>query len=201
MQDLFNPISEENSIVSDNNGKASIRKGAWRKALKTQNRDSEFDSLILEIGGLPKNEEYLLFKSTGLSDTGSIFKHIANQSNLDTLYLSTWIISRSNIEYLIKQIESGNLQKIVFIVSTRLKQLKKSDYAFLLEQFKLYPNQIFFKVCNSHAKTFSVNDFNGNYYTVTGSGNWTENPRIENYIILNDIFAFQHNQEWMTELI
>lgn len=201
MQDLFTPKIQENTVINYNNGKASIRKGAWRKTLKAQNRDAEFSALINEIGGLPKQGEYQLYKSNGLSDTGSIFKHISNQGNLDTLYLSTWIISRSNIEYLISLIESGKLQKIVFIVSTRLKQLKKSDYALLVEQFKKYPNNIFFKVCNSHAKTFSVNDFEGNFYTVTGSGNWTENPRIENYIILNDIFAFEHNKEWMEELI
>ena len=201
MEDLFNPITEENSIINDNNGKSSIRKGAWRKTVRTQNRDDEFKNLVEENGGLPSKEEYQLFKSVGLSDTGSIFKHIANTRKLDTLYLSTWIISRSNIEFLVNQIKIGNLQKIVFIVSTRLKQLKKSDYAYLVEEFKQYPKQILFKVCNSHAKTFSVNDFDGNYYTVTGSGNWTENPRIENYIILNDIFAFEHNKEWMLELI
>lgn len=200
MEDLFNPIQEENSIVNDNNGKASIRKGVFRKSLKIQNRDAAFEDCINEIGGLPLKNEYQLYKSNGLSDTGSIFKYIA-KNKLNTLYLSTWVISRPNIEFLINQIKSGNLQKLVFIVSTRLRQLKKSDYAFLVEQFKLFPNQIFFKVCNSHAKTFSVSDFNGNFYTVTGSGNWTENPRIENYIILNDELAYNHNKDWMEELV
>jgi hypothetical protein len=39
MQDLFNPYPETDTINQDSNGKAMIRKGSWRKALKTQNRD------------------------------------------------------------------------------------------------------------------------------------------------------------------
>lgn len=201
IKDLFSPDIEVDTINQDSNGKAMIRKGSWRKSLKTKNRDADFEEIIQEIGGLPKQHEYQLYKSNGLSDTGSIFKHIARQGKIDTLYLSTWIISRSNIDFLIEQIRSENTKQIVFIVSTRLKQLKKSDYAYLVEQFKQYPERIKFRVCNSHAKTFSVNDFEGNYYTVTGSGNWTENPRIENYIILNDKFAYDHNKDWMLELI
>ena len=196
MKDLFE--TNETQLSSTNNGLSLIKKGQFRKKAKIENRDLQFSLLCPE---LPKENEFFLYKSNGLSDTGSIFKHIVSFSKINTLYLSTWIISRPNIEFLVNSIESGEIAKIYFVVSTRLKQLKKSDYAFLIEQFRRFPKQIFFKVCNSHAKTFSCSDFNGNFYTVTGSGNWTSNPRIENYIFLNDMTAFDHNKEWMEKLI
>lgn len=199
IEDLFKPNQEE-SIVNENNGAASVKKIAFRKKTKIDNRDAEFEQIISSTG-MPNKNECLILKSNGLSDTGSIFKYIAKQADLNELYLSTWIISRDNIDLLISLIEKGKLKQITFIVSNRLKQLKKSDYAHLVEQFKKHPQQIKFRVCNSHAKTFSVSDCIGNHYTVTGSGNWTMNPRIENYIILNDVEAFKHNKNWMSELI
>jgi hypothetical protein len=196
---IFSDDSEE--ITSDNNFNALSKKSAFRKNLKSSNRNSAFEEIIREAGGLPLKNEFVLIKTNGTSDTGSIFSHIADKHELDTLYLSTWVISRDNIERIIKLIDSGKLQKIVFVVSKRLKELKKSNYAFLVEEFLKRKDKCFFKVCNSHAKTFSVSTICGNKFTVTGSGNWTENPRIENYVIFNDENAFEHNKEWMEEIV
>lgn len=198
------PIFKEDSdetITSDSNYNASAAKIAFKKNMRTTKRNESFDLLINDCGGLPEINEAVLIKTNGCSDTGSIYKHISNKENLNELYLSTWIINRQNIDMICDDIDSGKLKKLYFVVSTRLKQLKKSNYAYLIEQYKKRQDKIKLKVCNSHAKTFSISTENGNYYTVTGSGNWTENPRIENYIILNDKQAFNHNKEWMQEVL
>jgi hypothetical protein len=192
--------SEEVNITQDSNFNALSKKNSFRKIAKTSMRDDAFLDIINEVGGLPKLNEVVFIKTNGCSDTGSIFTHILSNENIEVLYLSTWVISRNNIERIIKAIDNGTLKKCYFVVSKRLKELKKSDYAFLVEEFSKRKESCFFKVCNSHAKTFSVKTEN-NYYTVTGSGNWTENPRIENYVIFNDINAFNHNKEWMEEMI
>ena len=38
------------------------------------------------------------------------------------------------------------------------------------------------------------------HYTVIGSGNWTENPRIENYIIHNCEEIYKFNVDWINEI-
>ena len=197
-------IEDEPSVdklTSDSNFNALSKKSAFKKAIKNANRDANFDEIIKECGGLPENNQVVFIKTNGCSDTGSIYTHIANNHDLDTLYLSTWIISRENLERICKDIDSGKLKMLYFVVSKRLKELKKSNYAFLIEQMEKRKDKMKIKVCNSHAKTFSVSTTDGNYFTVTGSGNWTENPRIENYVIFNDINAFNHNKEWMEEII
>lgn len=198
MEDLFNPI-EQDSIVSDNNGRMSIRRAQFTRKINQNKRNIGFGEILEENGGLPGIDECLLIKSDGCSDTGSIFHHIAETGTIDEMYLSTWIISRTNIDYLCEQVDKGIIKSLVFIISTRQKQLKKSNYAHMIEEFQKRP-QIKFKVCNCHAKTFSAK-VGKNHYTVTGSGNWTTNPRIENYIVINSIEPFLHNKEWMSELI
>ena len=75
--------------------------------------------------------------------------------------------------------------------------VENSNYLLLTEG----KDKIIFKVCNSHAKTFSCSDMEGNYYTITGSGNWTINPRIEMYHIFNIKEMYNFNKEWMLELL
>lgn len=191
--------AEEIEIIQDSNFNAISKKTAWKKQLKKSTRDDTFANIVKEAGGLPQPNECLLIKSNGLSDTGSIFIEIAKEG-VNELWLSTWIISRQNVEMICKNIDSGNIEQVNFVASKRLKELTKSVYAYLVENFKMR-KAIKFRVCNCHAKTFSVKTKAGNYYTVTGSGNWTENPRIENYIITNDIDIYKFNVDWMKEVL
>lgn len=195
---LFDLEEKQNTIINDNNGKMSIRKNSYKKIARVENRDSYFKENIEPIS-MPSNSECVLIKTNGLSDTGSIFRFLIEKENCKELYLSTWIISRENIDSIINALKDQKLHKVIFVVSTRLKQLKKSTYAYLVEQFEQFPNQVYYKVCNSHAKTFSLSTEH-NYYTIIGSGNWTENPRIENYIIHNDKAIFDFNVNWMKDL-
>ena len=191
--------SQTDSIVSDNNGRSSIRKSSFGKKVRMNKRDDYTDELIKEFGGLPKKNETLMLKTIGLSDTGSIMRSHLRENIIDELYIATWIISRQNIDAIIDAIDNGKIKQLVFVISNRQRQLKKADYAYLVEQFKEREN-IKFRVVNSHAKTFSFSS-NNDYYTVVGSGNWTTNPRIEVYQISNNKDVFQFNKDWMIGLM
>jgi len=196
MADLFNPTSKK--VQSENNGAVSIRRASFNKHVRKNKRNLNFAEIMDAEGGLPSKNECLLIKTNGCSDTGSIFDYISKTGAVNELYLSTWIISRTNIDYIAELIDAGDVEKLVFVISVRQKQLKKANYAHLVEELNKRQDVAQYKVCNCHAKTFSCR-VGDNYYTVTGSGNWTKNPRIENYIILNDKEAFLHNKEWMEE--
>lgn len=196
MKDLFNPTIAE---TSDTNGRLSIRRSAFNKKISRTKRNIGFEEIISENGGLPSKNECLLIKSNGTSDTGGLLHCMLQTGICNELYIATWIISRDNIDYICEQIDAGNIQNLVFVISTRQKQLKKSNYAHMVEQFSKRP-QAKYRVVNCHAKTFSAK-IDDNYYTATGSGNWTKNPRIENYIITNDFCIFDFNKEWMNELV
>ena len=84
------------------------------------------------------------------------------------------------------------------VFSSTLKPANPALYASLMSALKPLKN-VKLKEINSHAKTFSIT--NGtDYITVTGSANWSENPRIGNFLILNDVNLFKHHKDWMSEL-
>lgn len=201
INDLFTIEMPKDSFRQTNNGIAYAKKANFKSKIKRDNRDSNFTDIIESVGGLPSQDECISLKSNGLSDTGSIFRYIISKNKFDTLYLATWIISRENIDRICEAIDNGSLNKVVFVCSTRMDELKKAHANFLKEQFAKRKDRCFFKICNSHAKVFSINDYDGNYYNVIGSGNWTENPRIESYLITNNKDIFEHNKEWMEDLV
>lgn len=198
---MFDFFSEDDkNIKNEFNGRATTAKTSFTKVVNLNKRNENFKEIISEANGFPGEQEILTFKSTGTSDTGSIFHSMMEQyGTCDELNLSTWIISRQNIEYLYENINNGKIKQLNFIISIRQKELKKADYAYMIENFIGNP-KIKYRVCNSHAKSFSAK-FGDNYFTCIGSGNWTKNPRIETYMILNDKNIFLHNREWMMELL
>ena len=193
MKDLFE------NIETQSNGAFLVRNCAFTSSVNTIKRDKCFEE-VMKNASLPKANEILAVKSNGVSDVGSIYSYIAEREIIEEAYISTWIISRENIDRLKDDLDSGVLESMYFALSTRLKQLKKSNYAYFVESMKDRSN-VRFKVLNNHAKVFSLKTKNGNHYTVNGSGNWTKNPRIEFYTIHNSVELFQFNKEWIKELL
>lgn len=198
MTDLFN--FPKNTVIKTNeklNAKAS--KKTEVKDLRSTKRDDNFNEIIKEFGGLPKSNEYFAIKTNGTSDCGSIFSHILKEWNeIEEMYLATWTISKQNIKRLQEAVEEKRLKNLTLVFSSTLKPANPALYASLVGSLKDFPN-VKLKEINSHAKTFSVS--NGkDFITITGSANWSENPRIENFLILNDKTLFEHHKDWMSEL-
>lgn len=198
MDDLF--TYPKNTVIKTNDKKKSKASDKIEaKDLRQTTRDESFKELMKEFGGFPNNKEYFAIKTNGTSDCGSIFTYAINEWDIITeMYLATWTISKQNIKRLKESIESGRLKSLTMVFSSTLKPANPSLYASLVGSLKPFEN-VKLKEINSHAKTFSIS--NGtDFITVTGSANWSENPRIENYLILNDKELFEHHKNWMSEL-
>ena len=201
MKDLFEIEEPKTALKRNNNGVASAAKSNYKSEVKRTSRDAEFSELLNDAGGMPELNEVISIKTNGLSDTGSIFRHLVKEKPYNELYLATWIISRENIDSICQALDVERLKRVVFVCSTRMDELKKAHANHLKEEFMKRSTKVFFKICNSHAKTFCLTDFDGNYYNITGSGNWTENPRIEYYLMLNNKSVVQHCKQWMEDLV
>jgi len=115
MTDLFNPTAEKDSIVQDDNGSISMRRVSFSKTITQNKRNLRFKEILDKNGGLPAKDECLMIKSNGCSDTGSIFQYMIDQGTCKALYLSTWIISRTNIGYICKHIDNGNIENLTLL--------------------------------------------------------------------------------------
>lgn len=198
MNDLFS--YPKNTVIKTNDKlKYKVDKIQQKADLKQSIRDDNCETMLNDVGGFPKEKTYLAIKTNGTSDCGSFFSYaLKHWEEITEMYLATWTISKQNIKRLKYAIESGKLKKLTMVFSSTLKPANPALYASLVGSLKQYEN-VNLKEINSHAKTFSMT--NGtDFITVTGSANWSENPRIENYLILNDKELYEHHKDWMSEL-
>jgi hypothetical protein len=198
MEDLFS--FPKNTVIKTNEKlsvKASVK--ASVKDLRQTNKDDNFKALMKDFGGFPTEKQYFAIKTNGTSDCGSIFTYALQEwEEITEMYLATWTISKQNIKRLKEAVESGKLKNLTMVFSSTLKGANPTLYASLVGALKQFEN-VKLKEINSHAKTFSIS--NGtDFITVSGSANWSENPRIENFLILNDKNLFNHHKDWMSEL-
>lgn len=200
MEDLFQ--FDTTDIIKKNdklNHKGKVIDADEKRLIKTETRDLNCKKMLKEFGGFPKPNEILAVKTNGQTDAGSYFNCAIDQFGcIDEMYLATWTISKANINRLKASIENGTLKKLVMIISSTLKPANPALYASLAMNLIPFEN-VTLKEVNSHAKTFSIK-CEENYFTISGSANWSENPRIENYLILNSLPLFEHHKEWMEEL-
>lgn len=200
MEDLFTYDKSGMVATKDRKG-ASILKKEKRQILKYSKRDDACEVLLKEKGGFPNPNEYYAFKTSGETDAGSFFTYaLRNWESIDEMYLATWTISRYNVGRIVEAVNSGQLKRLTFIISNTMKPANPALFNHLISQMKELQN-VTIKEAPSHAKTFSISDGKGNFVTVSGSANWSENPRIENYLIFNDVDLFNHHKEWMSELV
>src|SRR5699024_7909012 len=199
MKDLFN-FDQSKVIGTKDKLDVKSTKRLERQKLRDSKRDDNFENIIRPLGGFPKKKEYFAIKTNGTSDCGSIFTYALRKWDVITeMYMATWTISKSNINRIKEAVESGKLKKLTLVFSSTLKGANPALYSSLISKLNVFDN-VHLKEINSHSKTFSI--ANGNdYITVSGSANWSMNPRIENFLILNDKDLFDHHKEWMSEFI
>jgi len=198
MNDLFN-FDTSQTIRTTEKGNSKAIKREIKEQFKLSTRNAGARKIIEDKGGLPENKNYLAIKTSGETDAGSFFSYALEEwEEITEMYLATWTISISNIKRITYALESGKLKKLVMVFSSTLKAANPSLYSRLVSSLIDFPN-VKLKEINSHAKTFSIS--NGkDFITISGSANWSKNPRIENYLILNDKELFEHHKEWMSEL-
>lgn len=193
-QEIFTPFLPEKPKVS---GAYSV-KAEGKKLLRKETAAEIFR----QIGGIPKPGQSFDILTNGQSNAGGFYEVIRDEWKIiEYVCIATWIINRDYIEMLYRDVGSGKIKNLVFIISNRMSQLGKGhapNFNIMKTLFTSNPN-IKFRVVNSHSKTYAMT--NGvDFITVDGSGNWSENPRLENFTITNDKAKFDFRRQWMEEL-
>lgn len=196
---MINLIQSEHEIATThvpNARKVVSKNKAAAKKLMRKETAAEL------LGKLPAQGESLELITNGQSNAGGFYEVIRDTwGKVQHLALATWIINRDYIDMLFADLEQGRLESLTIVISNRMQQLGKGHApAFnVLKTKAMESPKVNFRVANSHAKVFAMTD-GTDYITVSGSGNWSENPRIENYTITNDKLKYQFHLNWMSEI-
>ena len=191
--DLF---GDENKIV-----KVKSNSRASKSELNQLVRDTNCYEALEKF---PENNEVVSFVSQGLSDAGSfLFAFYEMEGTIKEATIVTWTISMQNVRKLLNYVDEGKILNLNVLINDGLLKTNstKPIYAFMRLEFDKRKDKIKYAVANSHAKIQMYESENGKKTTISGSGNWSENPRIENYILLGGEYHYGFNTGWVKDII
>lgn len=118
----------------------------------------------------------------------------------DEFYGSTWTLNRQACQELLQLFDQGKIRKIGFLTGLYFKRRETAVYAQLVTG--LTERKQRYLCLENHAKvTLLMNRETRDYLVVEGSANYTANPRIEQYVILNDRTVYEHHRAWIEEAL
>lgn len=148
-----------------------------------------------------KNEQYRIITEKQFNAYALIL-HILESELVEELYLAIYRINEPTVNSIIDFILSGKIKKATFIISNFFNQTKKPEkWANNLRDFCNNNKNTNHVYTHNHAKVLALKTSTNQYYIFEGSGNMSDNARIEQYIYENNKKVFDFHKEWMLNLV
>jgi len=174
--------------------KGMMAKVFVQKGLIQQNFKLSF--IERELPEIKKGYVYNLVTQKIINPYGFVLS-ACKKAPIDNLYIATYGINQKAIEILMNLLDNGMVKQFVLVLNCNMKFRMKGKHVVLLEEEKKRDN---FRIIKkySHAKVTLI-DQPDSKLVITGSGNYSENPKIEQYTICDDQALFDFHKEWMLE--
>jgi len=147
-----------------------------------------------------KNEQYRIITEKQFNAYALIL-HLLESESIDEMYLAIYRINQPTVSSIIDFIEAGKIKNATFVISNFFNQTKKPEqWAIKLKDFcdtNINCKHIY---THNHAKVLAIKTKTGNY-VFEGSGNMSDNARIEQYLYENNKKVFEFHKNWMLELV
>ena len=126
---------------------------------------------------------------------------VLERGQIDELYIAIYRINQPTVASIIQLIEDGRIKRAHFVISSFFTNTKVPEvWAKRLEGFcKKHPRADACFVHN-HAKVVLIKT-GKNHFVFEGSGNMSDNARVEQYLYENNAKTYRFHRDWMRELI
>ena len=147
-----------------------------------------------------KGEQYRIITEKQFNAYALIL-HLLKSEVVLEMHLAIYRINQPTVDSLIDLIESEKIKKATFIISNFFNQTKKPEkWAIALKEFCNKNKRCNHVYTHNHSKVLAVKTETG-YYVFEGSGNMSDNARIEQYVYEESEDVYNFHKGWMNELI
>lgn len=112
-------------------------------------------------------------------------------------YFSTWTLNNINTESILKLFDEKKITSVNCLVGLYFKQREAAVFNKLYEGLKKRSQRIF---ANENHSKITLLDNGKDFFIIEGSANFTANPRIEQFTIINSPSLHAFHKEWMNEI-
>jgi len=159
---------------------------------KQHNKVSSFS----ELSSLPQKNEQIRIITQQSMNAYALLLYIVESTNIQECYLTTYNMDKNTIQGLRAMVDSGIIQKLTLVISDSVN-FRMPDRASELK--KIAGNGISLIFCWNHTKIILAKS-DKNYYVIEGSGNLSDNARIEQYLIEDCEETYNFHKNWIDEI-
>lgn len=195
----YNISWEESSV--DTIGTKVLTDRTIRRMMKNDDIHYFKASNLSNLCPTPKiNEQYRIITEKQFNAYALIL-HLIKSSKIDEMYLAIYRINEPTVESIIKLIDNEHIRKATFIISNYFNQTKKPEkWAKRLQEYCQGSSKCRHIYTHNHSKVLIIRQ-GMNYYVFEGSGNMSDNARIEQYVYENNKEVYNFHKNWMEDLV
>jgi hypothetical protein len=153
---------------------------------------------IKELVSLPKKNEQIKIVTQQSFNAFAILLYIMEFERINELYLTTYSFDKNTVKGIIEIADNLKIKKITFLLASLIKHDKPELLNQLIDLAKRNENFTLIEAYN-HTKIIAAKT-DKNYYVVEGSGNLSNNARIEQYNFDNCKKSFDFHKKWINEV-
>ena len=132
----------------------------------------------------------------------ALIMHVIQTRTIEEMYLAVYRINEPTVDTIIEAIRDGKIKKAVFVISSFFNQTKKPEkWAIKLKEFADANPNCSHVYTHNHSKVVAMRTSKGEHFVFEGSGNMSDNARIEQYIYENSQKMFDFHKGWMISLV
>jgi len=178
----------------------AVQSVAEKKYLKNLELGFKMAKSIDDLCDRPKANEQWLIVTEKQFNAFALVLSIIQEKVIDELYFAIYRINEPTVDALISFIEAGKIKKGLFIISNFFNATKKPEkWANKLIEFCSNRSDFECISIHNHAKILCLKE-GDNHFVFEGSGNMSDNARIEQYRYENCVQTFEFHKNWMIKL-
>jgi len=195
--DIFGDGAEKCNVSKDTNtsGLEELPDSIFEKYCK---KHYAIISHLYQIG-LPKKDHQLRIITKRNFNAVQMINYIAINDTILDLKIAIYSINYNAALILIKLLDNHQIKKMEVLMSN-LRNKAHREKEEIIKNLFIKHSRIDIFYCSSHAKLFSCQTEKNNFYTLEGSGNMSNNSRIEQYVIDNDEKLYEFTCQWFKEI-
>lgn len=146
------------------------------------------------------NEQYRIITEKQFNAYAFIL-YILETEIIEKLSIAIYRINEPTVQSIIKLIDSKKIKVANFVISSFFNQTKRPEqWALLLKSYCEKSKVCRHRYTHNHAKVILIQT-KENYYVFEGSGNMSDNARIEQYIFENNKQVYNFHLSWIEEIM
>ena len=153
-----------------------------------------------EIAPIPKKGEQYVIVTEKQFNAFALICGLMENNTIDEIHLAIYRINQPTVQAIIDFIEAGKIKRGTFVISSFFNQTKKPErWAIMLRDYCQKNKDFHHIYTHNHAKVL-IARVGENHYVFEGSGNMSDNARIEQYRYENNKQVFDFHKDWMTSI-